>query len=41
VLLRQQPPAQLAGIEPREVLEWAVANWKPAQLHRIAAVGVV
>jgi glutamyl-Q tRNA(Asp) synthetase len=41
VLLQQRPPAELAGLEPREVLEWAILNWKPAGLHQIAAVPVV
>ncbi len=41
VLLRQRPPAHLAALEPGEVLEWAVLNWKPAQLHQIATVGAV
>jgi glutamyl-Q tRNA(Asp) synthetase len=38
VLLQQQPPAELAGLEPGEVLGWAILNWKPARLHQIAAV---
>jgi glutamyl-Q tRNA(Asp) synthetase len=38
VLLRQRPPAELAQVEPREVLEWAILNWKPAPLHQVAAV---
>ena len=38
VLLRQQPPAALAGLEPREVLRWGILNWEPARLHQIAAV---
>jgi glutamyl-Q tRNA(Asp) synthetase len=38
VLLRQRPPAELAGVEPGAVLEWAILNWKPALLHQIAAV---
>jgi glutamyl-Q tRNA(Asp) synthetase len=37
-LLQQRPPADLAGLEPREVLGWAILNWKPARLHQIAAV---
>jgi glutamyl-Q tRNA(Asp) synthetase len=38
VLLQQRPPAELAKLEPGEVLEWAVLHWKPARLHQIAAV---
>lgn len=38
VLLRQRPPPQLAGLEPREILDWAIRNWDPGLLHRIAAV---
>lgn len=38
VLLRQRPPAQLTGLEPAEILKWAVPNWNPAHLHRITAV---
>ena len=38
VLLQQRPPAELAKLEPGAVLEWAISNWKPAQLQRIAAV---
>ena len=38
VLLRQRPPAELAKLEPGEVLEWAILNWKPARLHQIASV---
>jgi glutamyl-Q tRNA(Asp) synthetase len=41
VLLRQQPPPDLTGLEPREVLKWAVSNWTPAHLHQIAAVPAV
>ncbi|HEY6454805.1 MAG TPA: tRNA glutamyl-Q(34) synthetase GluQRS [Steroidobacteraceae bacterium] len=37
-LLAQRPPPQLAHLLPREVLEWAVLNWKPSRLHRIATV---
>ena len=38
VLLGQRPPAELAGLEPREVLDWAVPNWKPGRLQGITAV---
>jgi glutamyl-Q tRNA(Asp) synthetase len=38
VLLRQRPPPQLSGGKPAEILGWAVANWKPANFHRITAV---
>jgi glutamyl-Q tRNA(Asp) synthetase len=38
VLLEQRPPAELPQLQPREVLEWAILNWKPSQLHRIATV---
>jgi glutamyl-Q tRNA(Asp) synthetase len=41
VLLQQQPPPELAGLEPGAVLEWAILNWKPARLHQIAAVAVL
>jgi glutamyl-Q tRNA(Asp) synthetase len=41
VLLRQLPPAELAGLGPAEVLEWAVLHWKPARLHQIAAVQAI
>lgn len=40
VLLGQQPPVDLATLPPREVLEWAVPNWKPARLRRLATVAV-
>jgi glutamyl-Q tRNA(Asp) synthetase len=38
VLLEQRPPAELAQLEPGEVLKWAILNWNPAPLHQIAAV---
>ncbi len=38
VLLRQRPPAGLAGLEPGEVLVWAISNWKPGLLQGIGAV---
>jgi glutamyl-Q tRNA(Asp) synthetase len=38
VLLRQQPPIELTGLGPGEVLEWAILNWNPARLHQITAV---
>ena len=38
VLLQQRPPPELAGLEPGEVLDWAILNWEPARLHQIAAV---
>ncbi len=38
VLLEQRPPAELAELEPGEVLKWAISNWNPARLHQIAAV---
>ena len=41
VLLRQRPPPELTGAAPGDVLKWAVANWKPAQLHQIAAVPAI
>lgn len=37
-LLRQQPPADLTGLEPREVLIWAISNWKPERLAGITAI---
>jgi glutamyl-Q tRNA(Asp) synthetase len=41
VLLEQRPPPDLAHLPPREVLEWAILNWKPSRLHRIAAVAAL
>jgi len=41
VLLEQRPPADLVHLEPREVLEWAILNWKPAHLHGIATVAAL
>ena len=41
VLLRQRPPAELTGLTPAEILKWAVSNWNPATLHRIAAVPAI
>ena len=41
VLLRQLPPAELTGLEPAEVLKWAVLHWNPAPLHQIAAVQAI
>jgi glutamyl-Q tRNA(Asp) synthetase len=41
VLLRQRPPAELAGYTPAEVLKWAVANWKPANLEHLTAVAAL
>jgi glutamyl-Q tRNA(Asp) synthetase len=38
VLLQQRPPAELAGLEPREVLIWAISNWNPALMHGLSAV---
>jgi glutamyl-Q tRNA(Asp) synthetase len=38
VSLAQRPPPELARLAPREVLEWAISNWKPSRLHRIATV---
>jgi glutamyl-Q tRNA(Asp) synthetase len=38
VLLQQRPPAEMADLEPREVLLWAISNWKPAQMQGITAV---
>jgi glutamyl-Q tRNA(Asp) synthetase len=38
VLLQQRPPADLAGLAPGEVLNWAILNWNPALMHQIAAV---
>jgi glutamyl-Q tRNA(Asp) synthetase len=41
VLLEQRPPPVLAHLEPREVLEWAILNWKPSRLHRMATVAAL
>jgi glutamyl-Q tRNA(Asp) synthetase len=41
VLLEQRPPPELRHLAPREVLEWAILNWKPSQLHRIASVAAL
>jgi glutamyl-Q tRNA(Asp) synthetase len=41
VLLRQRPPAELAGYKPAEVLKWAISNWKPANLEHITAVAAL
>ena len=38
VLLRQRPPPELAGLEPREMLLWAVSNWKPARMQGLTTV---
>ena len=38
VLLRQRPPADLAGLEPGEVLVWGISNWNPDLLQGIGAV---
>ncbi|MEJ0008570.1 MAG: hypothetical protein WDM77_19970 [Steroidobacteraceae bacterium] len=38
VLLEQRPLAEMTGLEPGEVLRWAILNWKPARLHQVAAV---
>jgi hypothetical protein len=40
-LLEQRPPADLAHLQPREVLEWAIFNWEPSRLHRIATVAAL
>jgi glutamyl-Q tRNA(Asp) synthetase len=32
VFLGQNPPAELTGAEPGELLAWATANWQPEQL---------
>jgi len=37
-LLEQQPLAEMTGLEPREVLAWAILNWNPARLHQVTAV---
>jgi glutamyl-Q tRNA(Asp) synthetase len=37
-LLRQHPPPELVGLEPREVLNWAISNWKPERLAGLTAV---
>ena len=36
VLLQQRPPDALRGLAAAEVLKWAVLNWNPARLHRMA-----
>jgi glutamyl-Q tRNA(Asp) synthetase len=41
VLLRQRPPAELAGYKAAEVLNWAISNWKPANLAHITAVAAL
>ena len=41
VLLEQRPPPDLAQLKPREVLEWAILNWKPSRLHQIATVAAL
>jgi len=38
LLLQQHPPQALAGLEPGEVLDWAVSHWNPAALQGCAAV---
>ena len=35
--LGQQPPAALDGAPPREILDWAVANWAPQAIPAIQA----
>jgi glutamyl-Q tRNA(Asp) synthetase len=40
-LLEQRPPAELAGLEPGEVLEWATLNWDPTRLKGITAVAAL
>lgn len=34
--LDQQPPVELANCPPRDVLEWAVAHWRPERLRGVA-----
>jgi glutamyl-Q tRNA(Asp) synthetase len=41
VLLRQRPPADLAGHKPADVLKWAISNWQPANLEHITAVAAL
>ena len=41
VLLEQRPPPDLAHQQPRDVLEWAISNWKPSRLHQIATVAAL
>jgi glutamyl-Q tRNA(Asp) synthetase len=41
VLLEQRPPVDLVHQQPREVLEWAILNWKPSRLHQIASVATL
>ena len=41
VLLRQHPPAELAGLEPREVLNWAISRWNPEIIGGVMAVPVL
>jgi glutamyl-Q tRNA(Asp) synthetase len=41
VLLRQRPPAELAGYKPAEVLKWAISNWQPSNLEHITAVAAL
>ena len=40
-LLQQRPPPELAGLEPGEVLRWAISNWNPARLNQITAVAAL
>jgi glutamyl-Q tRNA(Asp) synthetase len=41
VLLEQRPPPELAHLQPRDVLDWAISNWKPSRLHQIATVAAL
>ena len=36
--LRQNPPAELRGAAPRELLAWAVAHWDPSPLRGVREV---
>ncbi len=37
-LLRQRPPAELAGLPPAQVLAWAVPNWNPSAIQGLASI---
>jgi len=39
--LEQRPPAELAQLEPGEVLQWAILNWDPTRLNGIRAVAAL
>lgn len=37
-LLKQNPPSQLQKARVEEILEWAIAHWRPQQLKKVRAI---